>query len=104
MSMRVKDEIRDREKIKITADFARNATIVSVADTRPFATYEGITTSGGYAKISNEIVQYSGITNTSGNSGTLTIISRGDLTPSSSVLDTVEEKTEDTPEIPENNN
>ena len=34
----------------------------------------------------------------------LTIISRGDLTPSSSVLDTVEEKIEDTPEIPENNN
>ena len=34
----------------------------------------------------------------------LTIISRGDLTPTSSVLDTVEEKTEDTPAIPENNN
>ena len=34
----------------------------------------------------------------------LTIISRGDLTPSSSVLDTVEEKIEDTPSIPENNN
>jgi len=34
----------------------------------------------------------------------LTIISRGDLTPSSSVLDTVKEKTEDMPEIPENNN
>ena len=34
----------------------------------------------------------------------LTIISRGDLTPTSSVLDTVDEKTEDTPEIPENNN
>ena len=34
----------------------------------------------------------------------LTIISRGDLTPTSSVLDTVEEKKEDTPEIPENNN
>ena len=34
----------------------------------------------------------------------LTIISRGDLTPSSSVLDTIEEKMEDTPEIPENNN
>ena len=33
----------------------------------------------------------------------LTIISRGDLTPTSSVLDTVEEKTEDTPSIPENN-
>ena len=34
----------------------------------------------------------------------LTIISRGDLTPTSSVLDTVEEKNKDTPEIPENNN
>ena len=34
----------------------------------------------------------------------LTIISRGDLIPTSSVLDTVEEKMEDTPEIPENNN
>ena len=33
----------------------------------------------------------------------LTILSRGELTPNSSVLDTVEEKTEDTPEIPENN-
>ncbi|MDC0150809.1 preprotein translocase subunit SecG [Candidatus Pelagibacter sp.] len=34
----------------------------------------------------------------------LTIISRGDLIPTSSVLDTVEEKVEDMPEIPENNN
>ena len=34
----------------------------------------------------------------------LTIISRGDLAPTSSILDIVEEKTEDTPEIPENNN
>ena len=34
----------------------------------------------------------------------LTIISRGDLVPTSSVLDTVEEKVEDTPAIPENNN
>ena len=34
----------------------------------------------------------------------LTIISRADLAPTSSVLDTVEEKTEDTPSIPENNN
>ena len=34
----------------------------------------------------------------------LTIVSRGDLVPTSSVLDTVEEKTEDTPTIPENNN
>tara|TARA_B100000161_G_scaffold133897_1_gene94913 strand:- start:226 stop:528 length:303 start_codon:yes stop_codon:yes gene_type:complete len=34
----------------------------------------------------------------------LTIVSRGELTPTSSVLDTVKEKTEDTPSIPENNN
>ena len=34
----------------------------------------------------------------------LTIVSRGDLAPTSSVLDTIEENTEDTPSIPENNN
>ena len=34
----------------------------------------------------------------------LTIISRGDLVPSTSVLDTVEEKNEETPSIPESNN
>ncbi len=34
----------------------------------------------------------------------LTIVSRGELTPTGSVLDTVEEKVEDTPTIPENNN
>ena len=33
----------------------------------------------------------------------LTIVSRGELTPTSSVLDTIEEKSEDTPSIPENN-
>jgi len=34
----------------------------------------------------------------------LTIISRGELTPTSSVLDITEEKSSDTPSIPENNN
>jgi|TARA_B110000238_G_scaffold180191_1_gene204028 preprotein translocase subunit SecG len=34
----------------------------------------------------------------------LTIISRGELTPTSSVLDMIEEKSDDTPSIPENNN
>ena len=33
----------------------------------------------------------------------LTIVSRGELAPTGSVLDTVEEKSEDTPSIPENN-
>ena len=34
----------------------------------------------------------------------LTIISRGDLTPTSSVLDKIEENSDEAPEIPENNN
>ena len=34
----------------------------------------------------------------------LTIISRGDLEPTSSVLDKIEENKDDTPLIPENNN
>ena len=34
----------------------------------------------------------------------LTIISRGELTPTISVLDQIEEKSDDTPTIPENNN
>ena len=34
----------------------------------------------------------------------LTILSRGELTPTSSVLDIIEEKSSDTPSIPENNN
>ncbi len=34
----------------------------------------------------------------------LTIVSRGELAPTSSVLDTVKEKNEDTPSIPEDKN
>ena len=34
----------------------------------------------------------------------LTIISRSELIPTSSVLDTIEEKSDDAPSIPENNN
>ena len=34
----------------------------------------------------------------------LTIVSRGELTPTTSVLDKIEEKSDDTPKIPENNN
>ena len=33
----------------------------------------------------------------------LTIVSRGELAPTSSVLDTIDEKTEDTPSLPDNN-
>jgi preprotein translocase subunit SecG len=34
----------------------------------------------------------------------LTIVSRGELAPTNSVLDQIEEKSDDTPAIPENNN
>ena len=34
----------------------------------------------------------------------LTIISRGELTPTTSVIDKTEKNTDDTPKIPENNN
>ena len=34
----------------------------------------------------------------------LTIVSRGDLTPTKSVLDKIEENSDEAPEIPENNN
>ena len=34
----------------------------------------------------------------------LTIVSRGDLVPTSSVLDKIEENSDEAPEIPENNN
>ena len=34
----------------------------------------------------------------------LTIISRGELQPTTSVIDKIEEKSEDAPKIPENNN
>ena len=34
----------------------------------------------------------------------LTILSRAELAPTTSVLDTIKEKSEDTPAIPENNN
>jgi hypothetical protein len=66
----------DREKIKLTADFSINDTIVSVANTSVFGTFEGITTSRGYALIENEVVSYSNITAGSGGAGTLTINGR----------------------------
>ena len=50
---------------------------ISVANTSLFATYEGITTSMGYAKINNEIIYYSGITASGGGAGTIGIGTRG---------------------------
>ena len=35
---------------------------------------------------------------------TLTILSRSELTPTTSVIDKIEENTDDTPKVPDNNN
>lgn len=72
----VKDILPDREKVALTANFGLNDTVVSVANTNVFARFEGITTSRGYALIQNEVISYSGITQTSGDAGTLIIESR----------------------------
>ena len=50
---------------------------ISVANTSLFATYEGITTSQGYAKVNSEIIYYNGITAGGGGSGTIGIGTRG---------------------------
>lgn len=73
----IKNVLPDREKVQLTANFGLNDTVVSVANTTVFATFEGITTSRGYALIQNEVVSYSNITQVSGNAGTLTISGRG---------------------------
>jgi hypothetical protein len=66
----------DRETTTLTAPFGLNDTVVSVANTTIFSTFEGITTSRGYALIQNEVVSYSNITRVSGNAGTLSIDGR----------------------------
>jgi len=70
------DIIPDREKTTTTASFGLNDTVVSVANTTIFSTFEGITTSRGYALLNNEVISYSAITQVSGNAGTLTIDGR----------------------------
>ena len=61
----------------VTATLGINDTTVSVADTTIFGTFEGISTSIGYAKVNNEILYYDSITSGSGSAGTLGISSRG---------------------------
>jgi len=61
-----------RESSSIAQDFGLNDTVISVANTTPFASFEGISTSRGYALIENEVVEYNSIGN-----GTITINSRG---------------------------
>ena len=66
----------DTAKTTITANFGENDTIVSVANTAIFGTFEGISTSRGYALLNNEIISYSAIAAGSGGAGTLSIDAR----------------------------
>ena len=60
------------EPIQLTAELGMTDSTISVANTTPFATFEGITTSTGYVQINNEVIFYDSI-----GSGTLGIGERG---------------------------
>tara|TARA_B100000003_G_scaffold207776_1_gene226204 strand:+ start:17691 stop:25220 length:7530 start_codon:yes stop_codon:yes gene_type:complete len=66
----------DTTKTELTAGFNLTETQVSVAKTAMFGTFEGISTSRGYALIENEVVSYSAITPGASGTGTLTIDGR----------------------------
>ena len=51
----------DTSGILLTADVNSTDTTISVANTTPFATFEGISTSTGYVQIGKEIIFYNGI-------------------------------------------
>ena len=51
----------DTSGILLTADVNSTDTTISVANTAPFATFEGISTSTGYVQIGKEIIFYNGI-------------------------------------------
>ena len=61
----------------LNAALGLSDTTISVANTSLFATFEGISTSTGYAKVNNEIIYYNAITAGSGGAGTLGIGTRG---------------------------
>jgi len=75
-TIKIVDVQPDREKVKLTANFGLNDSVVSVANTTVFATFEGITTTRGYAQIGPEIIEYSNITAGGGGAGTLSIANR----------------------------
>ena len=62
----------DTSGILLTADVNSTDTIISVANTTPFATFEGISTSSGYVQIGKEIIFYNGI-----GAGNLSVGERG---------------------------
>ena len=62
----------DVDPVKLQSDLSVSATSISVANTAPFTTFEGITTSIGYVKVGAEIIYYNSV-----GSGTLGIGTRG---------------------------
>ena len=78
--IKIEGILPDTAKTTIVGNFGPNDTTVSVANTTVFTTYEGITTSRGYALIGDEVVQYSAINSGTGDTGTLSISARGQNT------------------------
>ena len=56
----------------LSANFSNTDTVISVANTSVFGTFEGISTSTGYAQVGQEIIYYNGI-----GAGTLNVGTRG---------------------------
>ncbi len=74
--IKIEDILPDTGKTTITGTFGETDTVVSVANTTIFGSFEGITTSRGYALLNNEIISYNGITAGAGNAGSLSIDAR----------------------------
>ena len=70
------DVLPDTATTQTTTQLTESGTVVSVANTTIFSTFEGITTSRGYALLGNEIISYSGISQGSAPAGTLTVDGR----------------------------
>ena len=62
----------DTVSVLLTENITSTDTVISVANTAPFTSFEGITTSAGYVQIGKEIIFYNGV-----GSGNLTVGERG---------------------------
>ncbi len=72
----IQDVEPDTKRTELTATFGTTDTVVSVANTFAFQTFEGIHTARGYALVNNEIIQYTNVTAGVSPAGTLTISNR----------------------------
>ena len=80
--IQINDVAPDSIPSPLNVDLAITDTVIGLANTVPFGTFEGISTSTGYVKIGQEIIFYDGITSSGSGAGTLSIGTRGiDNTP-----------------------